>query len=166
MNVAAFLLTICVAYTLVFAIQEQKLPGFMNRSIEWVRGKVSFFDRMLECSFCLGFWMGLVAFGLVYVTRLDFETLRLWLVAGLACAATSYVFNQITLMGGGVEELHDLPPELQEALNEHMMGASGQVYEGMLDSNPPPDWSDGFEHDCHGCGLCDDDPDVDDPPLH
>jgi len=57
MNILLFLLC---AYGLVFGVQH-KVP--------FLHGKLNLLDKLLACSYCLGFWMGWASWGLSWLAQ-------------------------------------------------------------------------------------------------
>ena len=54
-SIGGFLFACCVVYGLTFLIKDSTI---LEVPRSWVR-KVSFFDKLLNCSFCTGCWVGI-----------------------------------------------------------------------------------------------------------
>ena len=102
-STGGFLFACCVVYGLTFLIKDSTL---LAQPRELIR-KISFFDRMLDCSFCTGAWVGLGIGTWELVSSADvlgqLVEAPMWqqctevLVGYMAaCATISYVFDLFT----------------------------------------------------------------------
>lgn len=162
MTLTYFLITLLVSYTIMFAFQEGKIPVFLDRAVNKLRDKVDFFERLFSCSYCLGFWSGLVSYSLVHVATqgivVTWQNLALAPLVGLASSAFCYIASQVAL----IAEDEEMPPELEAMLDAHQLSQQGL---------PGGHWAGNamtFAEDCNSecpeCGACgcDEDEDMDD----
>lgn len=126
MTMSILVMSLLMAYTLVFAIQEEKLPTVVNKIVNKLKEKHDLLDQLFSCSFCLGFWTGNLSYLLVQGTSIYLGQSEVsWSIlffspfVGLGSSAFCYLCNQFTLMGADVEAMPDLPPELEAQLQEH-----------------------------------------------
>lgn len=94
-------LTFLLSYSLNFSVRMAHLPGPLEWLLEQVR-KIFFFEKMLSCSFCTGFWTGLVSFALLMVPLDQFplvplETIRVWVAFGFCSSIVCYIMDLIVL---------------------------------------------------------------------
>jgi len=177
MTILAFVITLLVSYTLVFALQEGKLPGFIDSRIEKLRGKYAFFENLFGCSFCLGFWTGLLSYALVHLATqgltYTWSTFALWPLVGLASSATCYLLSQVSLLMDyismrGMEE--ELPPELENILEQRRLMQDPEFLQDLgfvhdqenrifVDTVEDKDY---FCSDCGGCQEVDDEDEEED----
>ena len=110
--ILVFVLTLPVSYALVFAIQEGKLPKIIDKLILKLRAKYNIIEQLFSCSYCLGFWVGMLSYlTLSYIlSTIDLTLLLLVPFMGLASSAFCFIFSQITLIGMDDENIQ--PEEL------------------------------------------------------
>ena len=101
LSIQLFLLALLVSYTCVFALQEGKIPNFLDKFILQLREKYVFFEKLFSCAYCLGFWTGILSYSIVYLTARSLTTFH-WTdllfipLAGLASSTFCYVVAHLT----------------------------------------------------------------------
>ena len=82
------IITILSFYGLTFAIQNSDL---LSRPRNWIMRHSVFMFQLLSCSFCTGYWVGLI----IYLLHEKEWHGNLFLIWGLASASISYIINAV-----------------------------------------------------------------------
>jgi len=162
MTLTYFLITLLVAYTIMFAFQEGKIPFFLDKALDKLRDKVDFFERLFSCSYCLGFWSGLISYAAVHLATqglvASWQTLALAPLIGLSSSAFCYIATQVTLIADVEDEM---PPELEAMLMERQLMQEG-LPGGHWATENSPSFSEDCNSECPDCRACDEDDDDED----
>jgi len=108
-----FLLWAAAVYGTTFGIKDAKLSEWPRRQLR----KLKFFDELLSCSFCTGFWSGVLVLVLHRLssspTLLQPQDAATILLSGFAGAAASYTIDlgvqllEQKVMGDGPTDSND-----------------------------------------------------------